>query len=256
MVKLLKDILFLYNMKEKVDEYYLLDIEIKELSKQLAEKKKEQAKLNLELIDKTYCKKCNKHFSSWKYYFKHCISVHKPSFECNICRKKFKCSEEKSKHNCVCGKWFINTKHEIKQCTKIFTSQHEYRNHKCSGFKSKEQAEQALKYRTKNRVKSASECSEEKITIEVVKKFDEEKPRMVSRELLDELEEAGIIYNASRQWNTLLEPFIEEYLEKSEILVYYKKTIYGDCYSMKDFDEETSPIEFVIYNDEFRKSED
>jgi hypothetical protein len=74
--------------------------------------------------------------------------------------------------------------------------------------------------------------------------------------LLNELEEAGKIYNATRQWNILLEPFIEEYLEKSEFLVYYNKKIYGDCYSMQDFDEEVSPIEFVLYNDEFIKFEE
>tara|TARA_R110002020_G_scaffold125423_3_gene282678 strand:- start:3583 stop:4356 length:774 start_codon:yes stop_codon:yes gene_type:complete len=257
-------------MKETVDKYYLVDTEINELSRQLAEKKQQRAKLDLQLYDKTHCKICNKQFTSWKYYYKHCMTVHKTKYECGICRLKFNTLEERCQHDtdgCRCNKWYITkVTNEIKQCTKQFFKTTDKTNHNCGGFKTKEKAEQALEFRNKNRVKSMSESSSdsvntsmENITIDIIKKPEPKKvsePKKVTKEMLIELQEEGKIYNGSRQWNDVLKPFIDDYLEPSELLIYYDGRIYGDCYVIEDFDEELSPIEFVIYNDEFIKFED
>ena len=144
-----------------------------------------------------------------------------------------------------------------------------------------------MEFRNKNRTKTASECSVESvqesdpdsvpesdpesvsddtivtnnvnITIEPISKdpepYNHFKPRIVTKDFLYELKEAGVLYNPTKTWNMQIEPYIQDYLEKSEVLIYYNHYIYSECHNIFDFDEEKRPQVFVLYDDEFKDYE-
>ena len=291
MNELKSKVIKLNKLKEVEDELKGFDEKYKEL-------KSIKKELTYQLSHPEKCEICNVQFKSFKTFYRHYGLIHKPFFECTICRLKFKTLEERNKHDlvgCRCTKWFITNKQEIKPCSKIFTKTKDKIKHNCSGFKTKDQAERALEFRNKNRNKTASECSIESvpesepesasedaesepividnvnITIESISKdtepepksepesktepFDHFKPRIVTKDFLYELEEAGVLYNPTRTWNMQIEPYIQDYLEKTEVLIYHNRYIYSECHNIFDFDEEKRPQVFVLYDDEFKDYE-
>ena len=245
--------------KDKLRRYNEVKQELEAYKPIINELKREMKDLEYELGKPHTCEKCNQEFSSYHHYAKHYKSKHKNTVEkteCTICRLKFNTLAERSNHECKCQRWIIAYSLQgsrVKQCNKVFLQAYDKRKHKCTGFRTREQAERAMELRGKNievpppYSSSESEYSSTSpeptavkpnicITIEPVKKVVE-KAAYLTKEYCLKLEDDGVLYNGSRMWNNLIKPQMEDYeLEEDEHFVYHKGIVYMDVH-LKDLDD-------------------
>ena len=244
--------------EEKLKRYSEVKQELEAYKPIINDLKREMKDLEYELGKSHKCKICSQVFSSYHHYAKHYKAKHQNKVEkteCTICRLKFNTLEERSNHKCKCQRWVVAYSLKgkyVRQCNKVFLQAYDKRKHKCTGFRTREQAERAIELRSKNievpppysssesEVSSTSPVPEPNlcITIEPVKKkVVVEKAVYLTKEYCLKLEDDGVLYNGNRMWNNLIKPLMEDYeLEEDEHFVYYKGIVYGDIH-LKDLDE-------------------